>query len=122
MNQAKLEAGVGKFMIYLGDYTQRPEYNIIPFDEFSGPRRKSKPPTPPPDIIQLVYDAAHGANVSITDAWNMPLGEAYISQSMYYKQQGLQVDFMTESEREFQEALKAELEKRNGSKHASPAT
>jgi hypothetical protein len=122
MNQEKLETEVNKFMLYLGDFTQRPEYNIIPFDEFSEPRRKSKPPTPAPGVIQLAYDAACGSHVSIAEAWNMPLGEAYIAQAMYYKQQGLQVDFMTESEREFQEALKAELEKRNGSKHASPAT
>jgi hypothetical protein len=116
MNQKKLEIEVKKFMVYIEDYLQRPEYNIMPIDEFRQPSRVSRTPSPAPDVVQLAFDAAHGANVSISEAWNMPVGEAYIAQAMYYKTQGLQVDFMTEDEREFQEELKKHLEARNGEK------
>lgn len=117
MNQKKLEAEVEKFLAYTEDYLQRPEYNIIPADAFRQPRSTAKTPASAPEVVQLAYDAAHGANVSIDDAWNMPIGEAYIAQAMYYKKQGLLVDFMTEDERKFQAELKKHLEsKRNGVK------
>jgi hypothetical protein len=112
INQEKLSREVQKFLAYIGDYLQRPEYTIMPMDEFSRSRysRPTRNPSPPPEMIQLVFDAAHGANVSIPEAWNMPIGQAYIAQAMHLKNQGVLVDFMTEKEREFQAALKAHLE------------
>lgn len=101
---------MAKFMVYLGDYINKPEYGIIPFDEFS---RGSKPvhlPTPPPETVQLAFDVAAGAHVPIQDAWNMPLGQAYVAQAMHYREKGLKVDFMNESEREFQDSLRKYLE------------
>lgn len=112
MTQVKLEAEVKKFLAYVGDYLQRPEYNIISMDEFSRHKRKGKTPSPAPEAVQLAFDASNGANVSITEAWNMPIGEAYIAQAMHFRNQGSMVDFMNEKERDFQESLKAELEKR----------
>ena len=114
VSQERLHYEVSKFLLYTEDYIQRPDYTIVPWS--IGARGSSLPKiTPPPDVIQLVYDAAHGANVPIQDAWNMPIGQAYISQAMYFQQKGVLVDFMDEKEREFQADLKKHMEtKRNG--------
>jgi hypothetical protein len=108
---------VSKFLLYTGDYIQRPDYTIIPFDLMGEGRKPGPQPNPPPDVIQLVYDAAHGANIPIDQAWNMPIGQAYVSQAMYYQHRGVMVDFMSDSEREFQAVLKEHVKKqRNGEK------
>lgn len=115
MTQKRLHSEVSKFLLYTEDYIQKPDYTIVPFD--LGIRERPAIPriTRPPDVIQLVFDAAQGANVSIQDAWNMPIGQAYISQAMYFQQKGVLVDFMDEKEREFQADLKKHMEtKRNG--------
>jgi hypothetical protein len=120
MNQGRLHKEVSKFLLYTGDYLHKPDYSIIPL--YGGGRgdKPFHPPSPPPELIQLVYDAANGANVPIDVAWNMPIGQAYISQAMNFKKQGLLVDFMNDTEREFQEALRAHIEERkvksNGSR------
>ena len=103
-------------MVYTEDYFQRPEYSIMPVNEFTQPRSRARMPGTAPDVVQLAFDAAHGANVPVGEAWNMPIGEAYIAQAMHLRRQGIMVDFMTESEREFQSALKAHLESKNGVK------
>jgi hypothetical protein len=114
LTQDKLHVEVEKFMTYITDYIHKPDYGIIPFDQFSQ-GRAFHPPSPPPEVIQLVFDAAAGANVTINDAWNMPIGQAYVAQAMYYQHHGLMVDFMNDDEREFQAKLKAYMmEQRNG--------
>lgn len=107
INQAGLEREVHRFLEYVGDYLQKPEFTIIPIHEFGSQDRIPKNPSPPPESIQLVFDAAKGANVSLNEAWNMPIGQAYIAQAMYFKQQGTLVDFLTDKEREYQAGLKA---------------
>jgi len=114
MTKKRLALEVEKFMNYLTDYIHTPDYSVIPFDNFHRSPRPFHPPNPPPGVVQLVFDAAHGANVPIQDAWNMPIGQAYIAQAMYYKHQGVMIDFMDDSEREFQAALKEHLAKGNG--------
>ena len=112
INRKILERDVVKFLRHIASYLQKPDYTVIPFDEFGKqppPRMMHKTPNPPPDIISLVFDAARGANVGLDEAWNMPIGQAYVAQAMYYHHQGLLVDFMNEDEREFQEKLRASL-------------
>lgn len=115
MTQVKLEREVSKFLAFIDDYLQRPEYNIIQPDEFIRTKRALRTPANAPEPIQLSFDAAHGANISLPEAWNLPIGQAYIAQAMYLRKQGLMVDFMTEKEREFQKAI---LEHKNGAEHA----
>lgn len=109
VTQKKLHAEVGKFLLYTGDYIHKPEYTIIPFNIWGKDRAPGPEPKPPPGVIQLVYDAARGANVPIDVAWNMPIGQTYISQAMYYQSKGVQVDFMDDKEREFQAAIKEHM-------------
>lgn len=103
---------VQKFLDYVGDYLHRPEYTIMPLTEFNRQKSVTRGPSPAPDAVQVAFDAASGANVPIREAWEMPIGQAYIAQAMFLKRQGMLVDFMNESEREFQKAMKA----RNGAK------
>jgi hypothetical protein len=120
INQAKLEREVEKFLAYVGTYLQRPEYNIIQPDEFNRGRRPARIPANAPEPVQLAFDAAHGANISLADAWNLPIGQAYIAQAMQMRRQGLMVDFMNEKERDFQESILEHMRKnRNGDTHAS---
>lgn len=105
LTQKRMERATAQFLEYVGDYLSKPEYNVIPFEPTPG----SKPPrhlTPPPDIVCAAFDAAQGARVSIDVAWNMPIGEAYIAQVIYYRNQGAQIDFMSDEERLFQRELK----------------
>lgn len=104
ITQKQFQGCVARFMAYIADYLNRPEYNIITPEPYPG----SKPPrqtAPPPEIIMLVFDAAHGARVPLVEAWNMPIGEAYIAQAMFMRQQGAQLDFMNQEERLFQREL-----------------
>jgi hypothetical protein len=117
MTKDKLTVEVEKFMVYITDYVHKPDYGIIPFDQFGQVTRTSPKPTPPPDVIQLVFDAAAGANMPVPDVWNMPIGQAYVAQAMYYQHKGLMVDFMNDEEREFQAKLKEYIAgRKNGNK------
>jgi hypothetical protein len=120
MTQQKLEAEVAKFLAYVDNYLQRPEYSILQPDEFVRPKRPLRIPANAPEPIELAFDAAHGANIPLAEAWNLPIGQAYIAQAMQFRRAGLMVDFMTEKEREFQRAIKEHMNKeRNGEEHAS---
>lgn len=113
VNQKKLHREVAKFLRYIGDYINKPEYTIVPVNEFAAQRGHRKV-TPAPDVVQLVFDAAHGANCTVNQAWDMPIGQAYVAQAMHLRQT-MMVDFMDEKEREFQAAmLDAINQKKNG--------
>jgi hypothetical protein len=106
LGQKELKAEVERFLEYVGDYLYKPEYGIIPFDaDTDRPQKPRRLPTPPPDIIMLAFDAAHGARISVPQAFEMPIGEAHIAQSMFLRMQGLQLDFMDEEERKFQKDM-----------------
>jgi hypothetical protein len=104
VNQKKLQKEATKFIDYVGDYASRPEYIFIPLDIFSekAPLRL----TPPPEVVITAFNASHGARITIEQAWNMPIGEAYIAEAMYFRMQGSQLDFMDEDERQFQAEMK----------------
>lgn len=93
-----LRQKIEQFIDYVGDYLSKPEYDIIPQGGSS-----SRSANPPPAIIALVYEAAQGANCKVAEAWDMPIGEAYVAQSMFYRRVGLLVDFMDEDLRKFRE-------------------
>jgi len=114
MNLKRLEAEVVTFLGYISNYLQKPEYSIIPVEPFPRQGGRAPPPkgNPPPEVISLVFDAAKGANISINEAWNMPIGQAYVAQVMRLCEIGANVDFMDEKEREFQETLKQHLAKK----------
>jgi hypothetical protein len=120
MTMKRLEREVLNFLSYISNYLQKPDYGIIPSDLFprDGGRAPHPQSNPPPEIISLVYDAAKGANISVPDAWNMPIGQAYIAQAMRLIELGANLDFMDEKEREFQALLKSQLSEQavNGEK------
>lgn len=94
------------FIEYVEDFLSKPEYTVVPWDtKTSGPA--PVPLTPPPHIVATAFNVAHGARVSIQEAWDMPIGEAYIAEAMYMRAQGAQLDFMNDEERKFQEEMKA---------------
>jgi len=104
IRQKHLVIEANKFIDYLGDYATRPEYTFIPFDmkEEKAPRHL----TPPPAVVSTAFHAAHGARITIGEAWNMPIGEAYAAEAIYFQIQGSQIDFMDEEERQFQEDMR----------------
>jgi hypothetical protein len=103
LNESRLEKRVNEFLDYMRDYYQRPEYSIVDPDPYAppGPSYSSAPP-----VVSTAYHAAHGAHVSISAAWNMPIGEAYISEAFYFKNKDNQLDFMSEEDRKMQEEMK----------------
>lgn len=107
MRKTTFKSLVERFSEYIGDYSSNLEYNVIPFS--TGPQKPEPHVTPPPSVITTAFDAAHGARVSIGQAWDMPLGEAYIAQAMQLRLQGTRLDFMDDEEREFQKQLKESL-------------
>jgi hypothetical protein len=113
-----LEQEILKFLGYISNYLQKPEYSIIPADPFPRYTGRAPPPqaNPPPEIISLVFDACKGANCSVEEAWNMPIGQAYVAQAMRLIEIGAHIDFMDEKEREFQAQVKAQLSKQANGK------
>jgi hypothetical protein len=102
---------VVKFLNHIATYLQKPDYTIIPSDLFPKQRNTPPPPrsNPPPEIVSLVFDAAKGANCSVAEAWDMPIGQAYIAQAIRMGEVGANLDFMDEDEREFQASVAAKL-------------
>lgn len=97
---------VDRFVEYVEDYLSKPDYTVVPFDlKQSGPA--PVPVTPPPHIVATAFNVAHGARIPIGEAWDMPIGEAYICEAMYFRAQGTQLDFLDDETRKFQEELKA---------------
>lgn len=91
-------------MDYVGDYLSKPEYTIVPLDI-----KETRAPvhlTHPPGAVCTAYNAAYGARISIMEAWEMPIGEAYISEAMYLRAQGSQLDFLDDEEKEFQRQMR----------------
>lgn len=100
----RLRKHVELFMDYVGDYLSKPEYTIVPIDI----KESRVPPriTHPPAVVCTAYNAAYGAKISIMEAWEMPIGEAYISEAMYLRAQGSQLDFLNDEEKAFQLQMK----------------
>lgn len=106
----RLKEAVEHFMVYVGDYLSKPEYVIVPWDTGGSKGFPRLPPTPPPNLISTVFNAAHGARVSIKEAWEMPIGEAYIAEAMYFQMvKDNQLDFMDDETREFQARMKEQI-------------
>lgn len=100
----RLKSEIDSFMEYVGDYLSKPEYCIVPLDikETTPPRRLTHPPA----VICTAYNAAYGASIPVREAWDMPIGEAYISEAMHLREQGSQLDFLDDEEKEFQRQMK----------------
>jgi len=106
--------GCAAFLAYVGDYLQRPEFSIIPPKEGGGSRGQRGRP---PEVLRVVADIIAWAHWPEAFVWEMPIGAAYWYQAMSYQDKGADVDFMTESEREYQRQLKERLERDgNGSR------
>lgn len=106
LNLESLKKHVGRFLTYVQDYLSKPEYSIVPYDTRGG----GPPPpliTPPPHIVATAFHASHGARISVGEAWEMPIGEAYISEAMFFRMiKDAQVDFFDDEEKKFQEDMR----------------
>ena len=91
-----------KFLTYVGDYFNKPDYGIIPLSEGTSNRKMG---TPPPEIVSAAYDAAEAYGCSVGEAWNMPIGEAYISQAYAFKRRGGNLDFVDPEERQYTQEM-----------------
>lgn len=102
----KLQKAVAAFMMYVGDYLNRPEYTVQEAN-LSQPRYVGLPLTPAPSVVLIAYRAARGANMPVSVIWDMPIGEAYISEAMFLELNGERLDFLDEEGRQFQADMKA---------------
>lgn len=106
LNQARLQKKVDQFMNYVHDYFYKPEYTIKDPDP-NPPSYPGLPLSDAPPAVTTAFNAARGAGVPVSQAWNMPIGEAYIAEAMYFKQAGNTLDFMSDEDREMQEDMLA---------------
>lgn len=100
----KLKKAVTIFMEYVGDYLSRPDYTIQQTD-FKGPQYVGMPTTPAPSVVVVAYRAARGAGISVAEAWDMPIGEAYVSEAMFMELNGERLDYLDEEGRKFQKDM-----------------
>lgn len=91
---------------YFGEYLQRPEYAIIPPNRPAGMTPQVPRGRAPEEIEHVGELIAWG--ISEYRAWNMPIGQANWYRVMARRSGGLDVDFMSEEEKEFQENLPPE--------------
>lgn len=104
LKEKDLQSCVDKFLDYIKDYHHKPEYTVVDPDPYA-------PPAPPypqePSSISTAFRAAWASGVPLARAWNMPIGEAFVAEAMYFKSKGHQLDFMSPEDREMQEEMKA---------------
>lgn len=103
-SQSRFSEESNKLISFIGDYLQRPDFNVITPDN----AKTQTPRGQPPDVLQIAWDLMSGMGCSERYAWEMPLGKAYWYQSMHIKDKH-DTDFMTPEEREYQTALKAKM-------------
>lgn len=98
-----LKPRVEAFLSYCGEYLQDPEYTIIP------PKRSGGPDTPRGRFDDVVETVSELINWGIPEhrAWDMPIGQARVYRIMARRAAGLDVDIMTDEEREFQSEMRA---------------
>jgi len=100
-----LRSGVDRMLQYYGDYLQRPDYSVHTKDNPdampSGPRGAA------PESLQVAWDIIGWSSWPEAYVWEMPIGAAYVYQAAALRARGVDLDFMTPKEREFQAAMKA---------------
>jgi len=101
--QKALAGRITTFLEYCGDYLQEPEYTIIPPDIKGGGGRT--PRGQAPDELQHASELIAWSGWSEDVVWNLPLGKASWYRAMARKAAGLDVDFITPAEKEFQAQL-----------------
>jgi hypothetical protein len=102
-----------RLLIYFGDYISRPEYSLwYPDPSYSGPQIAPPPRLGPiPESFSMVADMIGFLHCSVEEAWNMPIGQAYWWQMAAFKHAGENINFLDESEREFQAQMRVKQEK-----------
>lgn len=97
-----------KLLEYFGDYISKPEFNLWHPDlSYHGPSIAPPPRLGPvPEVFSILSDVISFLHCSPTDAWNTPVGQAYWWQMAALRQAGENINFMDESEREFQAKMR----------------
>jgi hypothetical protein len=110
--QADLKKRVDDFIFYTKDYTQEPEYTIIPPDTGNTPMRPETPRGRAPEVLEHVSELISFTHWDDRKIWNLPVGYANWLRAMAIKNKGADVSFVTESEREFQAKLPPEYRRK----------
>ena len=106
--QRHLERLTDVLVTYFGDYTQEPQFAVIP-PETSGPTKPKTPRGQAPEELDQVCTIMHAfPGISEERAWNMPIGLANWYRAQALALGGVDVDFVDNKEKRFQESLPPE--------------
>ena len=104
----KPEKVMHKFVTYINDYASYPEF--WDKEEKKSSKTNGTPPEPLATITSLM-----GLGFTEKESWDMPCGKASWYSAAYAQNQGADIDFITQDEKEMQEEWK-DIEKNLGEK------
>jgi hypothetical protein len=111
---ARFEIQSNRFLEYISDHLQRPDFSIIT----SETTKAQVPRGQPPEVLQVVCDVIDFTKWPERYIWQMPIGAAYWYQAMFLKSKH-DTDFLTPEERIFQAQLKAKLDNQSDAERAA---
>lgn len=106
-----LQGEADRFYAYAGDYITKPEWAVVPLRPAKKGAAAPEPRGVIPEDIQIVADLVAWSHWPEWYVWELPISRAYWYQMMAHRAAGLDVDYVDEDERRFQEDLKAGLAK-----------
>lgn len=106
LKEKELQKFTDAFVDYIRDYYYKPEYEFVVPPPVPG-AHPHKSVSHAPGVICTAFRAAHGSRIPIDRAWNMPIGQAFISEAMYFMHKGETLDFLTDDDLKFQAEMKA---------------
>lgn len=101
-----LKKQLESWMSYLDDYLSEPEVCYI---DITGGKSASTPRNPPPEPIRLVGVMMQYGKTE-KEAWDTPIGAAKWYDAVNQWHTGCSIDFDTDRNREFREALKKKID------------
>jgi hypothetical protein len=104
-----LSVEVERFIEYTKDYTQEPEYSIIPPETNGVPQRSRPQRTPPPAEAAQVAELITWGRWTEKQIWEMPLGRLHWYRSLAMMMSGADIDYIDDAEREFMASLPPEF-------------
>lgn len=111
MQRGGLEREVLAFLAYAGDYLAKPQFAIRPIDVPRMPGAPAPAPrmpgTPAPELLRIVCDVLDLTKWPEEKVWNMGVGRAQWYRVEALRLRGLDVDFGSDHEAQFEADMKA---------------